>query len=86
MGSAYRSSQAYSLQLTALAALPRLATDLKLEDEALADAMTCVQPYLSKKQPKALQVRIMFLLILIVWAVRSSNSGNGCTIPSIFSF
>ncbi|KAH9639177.1 hypothetical protein HF086_014041 [Spodoptera exigua] len=48
-------SQAYSLQLTALAALPHLATDLMLEDEALENAMTCVQPYLSKKQPKALQ-------------------------------
>ncbi|XP_022825900.1 TELO2-interacting protein 1 homolog isoform X1 [Spodoptera litura] len=55
IGSAYRNSQAYSLQLTALGALPHLTTDLMLEDESLENAMTCVQPYLSKKQPKALQ-------------------------------
>ncbi|KAJ8719186.1 hypothetical protein PYW07_016742 [Mythimna separata] len=55
VGSAYRSSPAYSLQLSALRALPRLAADLMLEDDALVDAMNCVQPYLSKKQPKALQ-------------------------------
>nr|XP_049693235.1 TELO2-interacting protein 1 homolog isoform X1 [Helicoverpa armigera]XP_049693237.1 TELO2-interacting protein 1 homolog isoform X3 [Helicoverpa armigera]XP_049693238.1 TELO2-interacting protein 1 homolog isoform X4 [Helicoverpa armigera]XP_049693239.1 TELO2-interacting protein 1 homolog isoform X5 [Helicoverpa armigera]XP_049693240.1 TELO2-interacting protein 1 homolog isoform X6 [Helicoverpa armigera]XP_049693241.1 TELO2-interacting protein 1 homolog isoform X7 [Helicoverpa armigera]XP_04 len=55
VGSAYRSSPAFSLQISALTALPRLATDLMLEDEALEDVMNCVQPYLSKRQPKALQ-------------------------------
>ncbi|KOB77641.1 putative tel2-interacting protein 1, partial [Operophtera brumata] len=40
-GSYYRSSQAYSLQVSALEALPSLASDLGLEDESLAEAMSC---------------------------------------------
>ncbi|XP_026731306.1 TELO2-interacting protein 1 homolog isoform X2 [Trichoplusia ni] len=55
VGSWYRSSAAYSLQQAALRALPRLAAALALRDLPLQRAMDCVQPYLSKKQPKALQ-------------------------------
>ncbi|KAM3959761.1 telo2 interacting protein 1 [Aphomia sociella] len=54
-GSAYRNSQAYSLQLAALTALPRLAVDLRLEDDHLSQAMASVDIYLTKKQPKPLQ-------------------------------
>ncbi|XP_026333475.1 TELO2-interacting protein 1 homolog [Hyposmocoma kahamanoa] len=54
-GSAYRNSQAYSLQVAALTALPSLAIDLMLSEDSLEDAMKSIDVYLSKKQPKPLQ-------------------------------
>ncbi|XP_034828881.1 TELO2-interacting protein 1 homolog isoform X2 [Maniola hyperantus] len=55
-GSAYRLSHTYSLQLAVLTALPGLVTDLNLDEDKLTEAMTCVQVYLSNKQPKPLQM------------------------------
>ncbi|XP_053605839.1 TELO2-interacting protein 1 homolog isoform X2 [Plodia interpunctella] len=54
-GSSYRTSQAYSLQVAALTALPDLAVNLKIEDDRLEDTMNCVDAYLCNKQPKPLQ-------------------------------
>ncbi|CAH2085240.1 unnamed protein product [Euphydryas editha] len=55
-GSSYRISQAYYLQVAILTALPTLAIDLMLDGEKLDEAMTCAQIYLSKNQPKPLQM------------------------------
>ncbi|XP_045768001.1 TELO2-interacting protein 1 homolog isoform X2 [Maniola jurtina] len=55
-GSAYRLSHTYNLQLAVLTALPGLVTDLNLDEDKLTEAMTCVQVYLSNKQPKPLQM------------------------------
>ncbi|XP_052754419.1 TELO2-interacting protein 1 homolog isoform X2 [Galleria mellonella] len=65
-GSAYRNSQAYSLQAATLATLPRLAVNLGLHDEHLDEAMNCVDVYLSKKQPKPLQaLAVEFFKIIL---------------------
>ncbi|CAB3222352.1 unnamed protein product [Arctia plantaginis] len=56
VGSWYRASAAYSAQVAALAALARLALRLRLAERALSAAMDAVQPYLSDKQPKPLQL------------------------------
>ncbi|XP_049870921.1 TELO2-interacting protein 1 homolog isoform X2 [Pectinophora gossypiella] len=53
-GSAYRNSQAYTLQVAALTALPNLVVDLQLDDKVM-EAMASVSLYLSRKQPKPLQ-------------------------------
>ncbi|XP_048489583.1 TELO2-interacting protein 1 homolog [Plutella xylostella] len=55
VGSYYRQSQAYRLQVIILTALPRLVKDLRLEDGDLEECMSCVELYLSNKQPKPLQ-------------------------------
>lgn len=55
VGSAYRDSQSYKLQLSMLEALSTLIVDLNLADTNLDDAMDSVRAYLSNKQPKALQ-------------------------------
>lgn len=55
-GSAYRVSPEYQLQVAILTAMPTLSTDLMLDEEKLEEAMSCAQIYLSKNQPKPLQV------------------------------
>ncbi|XP_045496733.1 TELO2-interacting protein 1 homolog isoform X2 [Colias croceus] len=55
-GSVYRTSPSFKLQLTALEAMTPLATRLKLGYEELGDAMDAVRVYLSRKQPRPLQL------------------------------
>ncbi|XP_064072641.1 TELO2-interacting protein 1 homolog isoform X2 [Vanessa tameamea] len=55
-GSAYRVSQAYYLQVAILTSMSNFVIDLMLDGENLDDAMSCAQIYLSKNQPKPLQM------------------------------
>ncbi|XP_047531902.1 TELO2-interacting protein 1 homolog [Vanessa atalanta] len=55
-GSAYRLSQAYYLQVAILTSMSNFVIDLMLDGENLDDAMSCAQIYLSKNQPKPLQM------------------------------
>ncbi|XP_046967453.1 TELO2-interacting protein 1 homolog isoform X2 [Vanessa cardui] len=55
-GSAYRISQAYYLQVAILTSMSNFVIDLMLDGENLDDAMSCAQIYLSKNQPKPLQM------------------------------
>ncbi|XP_047517372.1 TELO2-interacting protein 1 homolog isoform X2 [Pieris napi] len=54
-GSSYRLSPPFHLQIAALTALAPLATELRLSEDDLEEAMKCVSIYLSRKQPKPLQ-------------------------------
>ncbi|XP_050349626.1 TELO2-interacting protein 1 homolog isoform X2 [Nymphalis io] len=55
-GSAYRISQAYYLQVAIMTSMSNFVIDLMLDGEHLDDAMSCAQIYLSKNQPKPLQM------------------------------
>ncbi|CAG4970184.1 unnamed protein product [Parnassius apollo] len=70
-GSTYRLSPAYRLQEAMLAALPGLVVDLSLDEAGLEEAMSCVDTYLSKKQPKPLQG----LAVIFFKHILASNYG-----------
>lgn len=66
VGSSYRCTQAYKLQLAILEGLGLVAVHLEIADDQLVSIMDAVCVYLSRKQPLPLQVSVALKRLHVV--------------------